>query len=144
MLLIWTWNQSSQAQKWHAWIAFLCRDQFRTIRTYITAQRGDKDVVILTRMKNKQIQYMIAFLKVRDRRKSILGHACKFTCRKLMWGRIKNGKWKCWTVLSLQYISSIYLGTSLRTSSFTVKAMILELHQKHHLPYLKCQHSKNK
>lgn len=70
-------------------------------------------MVILTRMKNKQIQYMIAFLKVRQKKKHIRSCVQIYMQETDGGGRIKNGKWKCWTVLSLQYIISIYAGTSL-------------------------------
>lgn len=43
--------------------------------TYITAQRGNKDVDILTRMENKQIA-VIAFLKVRDRGRTSIIRPC--------------------------------------------------------------------
>lgn len=113
--------------------------------TYITAQRGDKDVDILTRMKNKQKNTVVAFLKVRDRgRKSIIRPCLQIYMHETD-GGVGNQEWKMEMLDGVK--SSIHktpLGTSLRTGSFTVKAMIFELHQKHHLPYLKCQHSKNK
>lgn len=100
-------------------------------------------MVILTRMKNKQIQYMIAFLKVRQKKKHI--RSCvQIYMQETDGGENQERKMEMLDCVksSIHYLHLCW--NFIRTRSFTVKAMILELHHKHHLPYLKCQHSKNK